>query len=62
MKTTITIENEKHYIANYLIIGTPGDYRVMEQFDGYRMLKKVFRTVEEATLRINKMVEIDELK
>lgn len=47
--------NEKIKVGNYLIIGTSGDYRVMEQFGNYRMLKKVFKTVEQAKKRIEVM-------
>lgn len=44
--------NEKHYFGNYLVIGVAGDYNIMEQFGSYRMLKKKFKTVEQAKKRI----------
>lgn len=44
--------NEKYYFGKYLVIGVSGDYQVMEQFGGYRMLKKKFKTVEQAKKRI----------
>lgn len=49
--------NEKHYVGDYLIIGIPGDYKVMEQFGSYRMLKKIFKTVEQATARATMLME-----
>ena len=49
---------EKIRVGNYLIIGEQGDWSVMEQFGGYRMLKKKFKTVEKATECINGMMEV----
>lgn len=46
---------EKIRVGKYLIIGNHKDYRVMEQFGDYRMLKKVFKTVEQAKARIATM-------
>lgn len=46
------MSTERHEVGNYLIVGTPGAYRVMENFGSYRMLKKVFKTVNAATKRI----------
>lgn len=46
---------EKLKVGEYLIIGEPGDYRVMEQFGSYRMLKKRFKTVKQAQTRIEQM-------
>lgn len=46
---------EKHYFGKYLVIGISGDYQVMEQFGNYRMLKKKFKTVEQAKKRIEQM-------
>lgn len=47
--------NEKHYFGKYLVIGVTGDYQIMEQFGAYRMLKKKFKTVEQAKKRIEVM-------
>lgn len=44
--------NEKYYFGKYLVIGVVGEYQVMEQFGDYRMLKKKFKTVEQAKKRI----------
>jgi hypothetical protein len=42
--------NEKHYFGQYLVIGTAGDYSIMEQFGGYRMLKKELRPCNDRIL------------
>lgn len=52
-------EFEKVYIGRYLVIGSGRDWRVMEQFDSYRMLKKVFLTQAAATKRAQTMADQD---
>lgn len=47
---------QKIKIGAYLIIGETGDYRVMEQFGAYRMLKKHFKTILQAEERIEQLV------
>ncbi len=52
-------EYEKHRIGNYLVIGNPGNYKVMQQFGSYRMLKKTFKTLAAATTRAEQMMAQD---
>ncbi|WP_159014998.1 hypothetical protein [Streptomyces europaeiscabiei] len=43
--------NQKHIVGNYAVIGKDGDWRVMEQFGSYRILKKKFKSLEKAIER-----------
>lgn len=55
---TVTQTNERHEVGNYLVVGVPGNYRVMENFGSYRMLKKVFKTLKSASARAEAMREV----
>ena len=45
----------KHRVGNYLVTGNDNDWRVMEQFGNYRMLKKVFKTADKAIARATEL-------
>lgn len=47
--------NEKIHVGQYLVIGNGNEWRLMEQFGQYRMLKKVFKTSKAAVARAEQM-------
>jgi hypothetical protein len=42
-------------VGDYIVTGTAGWFRVMESSGSYRMLKKVFKTFEQAAKRAEAM-------
>jgi hypothetical protein len=44
-------------VGRYLVIGNDGEWKVMEQFGSYRMLKKTFKTQRAAEARALAMDE-----
>lgn len=48
---------ERYPVGRYLVIGAPGEYRVMEQFGSFRMLAKKFKTAQAATKRAQQLSE-----
>lgn len=48
-------ETERHIVGDYLVVGTPGAYRVLENFGSYRALKKVFKRLPAAIKRAEQM-------
>lgn len=42
-------------VGQYLVVGEPGDYQVMENFRPYRVSRKRFKTVASATKRAKAM-------
>ena len=42
-------------VGGYIVMGTAGEFRVMENGGSYRMLKKVFKTFEQAAKRAEAM-------
>lgn len=57
--TSTTPEFEKVHVGRYLVIGSGRDWRVMEQFGNFRMLKKKFITVAAAKKRAEAMDATD---
>lgn len=51
--TRTPIEHYKH--GRYSIVGNVGDYQVREDFGSYRLMKKKFKTVNSAKLRIDSL-------
>jgi hypothetical protein len=49
-------------VGRYLVIGNEGEWKVMEQFGSYRMLKKTFKTQAAAVARAEAMQAEDEAK
>ena len=50
-----TSKDEKIQVGDYLVIGQGREWRVMEQFGAYRMLKKKFTTSAAAVKRAEVM-------
>jgi hypothetical protein len=50
---------EKIPVGRYLVIGSGRDWRVMEQFGAFRMLKKVFVTQAATVKRAQVLAESD---
>lgn len=46
---------ERHIVGDYLVTGTPGNYRVLENFGSYRALKRVFKKLPPALARAEQM-------
>lgn len=46
---------ERYEVGQYLVIGRPGEYQILENFGSYRISKKRFKTVAAATKRILEM-------
>lgn len=52
--------SERYEVGQYLVVGEPKQYRVMENFGSYRMLKKVFKTLDSARKRAVQLNEANQ--